>query len=378
MVMMDILDYLKLAVEKNVSDVFISAWNRISFKIEGAVVPQGESIIAPAEVEKMIKDLYRMADRAIDDYIETGSDNFLLHIPGLPGFKVRVYRQNDVMSVIIKVAFSERPRRRRALENSKGRKKNLAAILLLCVGITGVICFAAMIIMDLIKKSQDAEYYASLTFLSAPADDDFDYDNDFSYDESASQEPVSRTMTLDFESVQRGLPGALAWIRIDGTVIDYPVMYAGDNDYYLTRLPNGKESKSGSIFIDYRNKPDFSDQNTLIHGHRMKSGAMFGTLKYYNNQSYYDEHPTASIFTPEGDFMVMLFAGYRINHTVEAPPFSFKNADDFDKFVQSVKRRSIFKSDVEVNADDRLVCLCTCEYTTREGRLVIVGKLVEK
>jgi len=222
-----------------------------------------------------------------------------------------------------------------------------------------------LIAIDLVKDWLDKAYYASLPASFTPIDD------------SASLE-TSRVFAVDFEAVQKEAPDAEAWIRIDGTVIDYPVMYGKDNEYYLTRLPNGKKSKSGSIFIDYRNAPDFSDANTLIHGHHMRSGAMFGTLKNYAKQSFYDNHRTAYISTPEKNFEVMLFAGYKLDHTVEIPPLTFKDAKDFDKYIRDVKRRSIFKSDVEVTAGDRLVCLATCDYSFDNSRLVIVGKLIEK
>jgi sortase B len=170
----------------------------------------------------------------------------------------------------------------------------------------------------------------------------------------------------------------MAWIRIDGTSVNYPIMYGTDNEYFLNHLPNGKKSKRGSIFIDYRNSPDFSDQNTMIHGHRMRSGAMFGALRHYANQSFYNSHSTVSIFTPEKNFDVKLFAGYTLNQTVETPPLRFRDAESFNSYIKNARQRSIFKSDVEVNHGDRLVTLATCEYSIKEGRLVLVGKLVEK
>jgi sortase B len=188
----------------------------------------------------------------------------------------------------------------------------------------------------------------------------------------------ANTPTMDFEHIRKEAPDVVAWIRIDGTMIDYPVMYADDNEFYLEHLPNGKKSDQGSLFIDYRNAPDFLDPNTLVYGHRMKSGTMFGTLRYYNNQSYYDKHPTVSIFTPEGNYEAILFAGYTFDQTVEMPPTRFKNAEEFDKYIQDARRRSIFQSDVEVSATDRLVTLATCDYNFEDGRLVIVGKLIEK
>ena len=187
-----------------------------------------------------------------------------------------------------------------------------------------------------------------------------------------------RTSAMNFEPVMKEAPNVRAWIRIDGTMLNYPVMYGLDNEFYLNHLPNGQRGKSGSVFIDYRNSPNFSDPNTLLHGHRMKSGAIFGTLRNYVNQAYYDKHPTVKLFTPQGDYELLLFASYAFDQTVETPPVKFRDAEVFDNYIKSAKQRSTFKSNVEVNYGDRLVTLATCEYSFKNGRLIVVGKLVER
>jgi len=244
----------------------------------------------------------------------------------------------------------------------------------------GVAFCAAFTAVYFYAHWQDEAYYRSLSYSFAPKDDPCESVDVPPLEEEDNTAPVEyiRPSLVDFESKRHETPGIEAWIRMDGTTLNYPVMYAIDNDYYLDRLPNGKKSSSGSIFIDCRNSPDFSDKNTMVYGHRMKSGAMFGALKYFVHQSYYDKHPVVSLFTPKGDFEVQLFASYSFDQTVEVPPTEFENAEEFDDFVRNTKRRSTFKSDVEVNYGDRLVTLVTCEYTFKDGRLIVVGKLVEK
>ena len=259
------------------------------------------------------------------------------------------------------------------------RKLNKTAVWLLCVGIFGTISFTTIIAVEFFTRWQDEVYYASL--LLAPLEPEVPSPTGNSaqtpINSSSSKQPaVAKRPDVNLQAVQKACPGAEAWIRIDGTVIDYPIMLGPDNDYYLTRLPNGKSSKNGSIFMDYRNAADFSGQHTLIYGHNMKSGAMFGGLRNYGKQSFYDNHPTASIFTPNKNYKVLLFAGYRLNPAVEMLPLGFNNTEALNKYVQDVKKRSLFKSDVEVSAGDRLVSLATCEYSIKNGRLVLIGKLV--
>ena len=202
---------------------------------------------------------------------------------------------------------------------------------------------------------------------------------------SDSQEPEEPIIDVidwipyvDFDELNQTFRGlTAAWMILDGTVIDYPVMQSTDNDYFLRRLPDGSSHRNGSLFIDYRNNPDFSDRNTLIYGHDMRSGDMFGVFRQYRNQDFFDQHNVFYIFTPERDFALILIAGYVLDSAVETPPLSFEDDDAFLAHIENIRRRSVFRSDVEVSAEDRIVSLCTCDASHRNNRLIIVGKLVD-
>lgn len=195
--------------------------------------------------------------------------------------------------------------------------------------------------------------------------------------EAPEQEPPQWAPYVDFYSLNETLPGISAWIKLENTVLDYPIMRWTNNSYFLHHLPDGTGHRNGSIFLDYRNAVDFSDKDTLIYGHESKTGDMFGILKSYRRQSFYEENPVIYIFTPEKDYELILVAGYLVDSGVESPPLKFKDDADFMEHVAVIKQRSFFRSDVEVSAGDRLVSLCTCAYDYTNARLVIVGKLVE-
>ena len=181
---------------------------------------------------------------------------------------------------------------------------------------------------------------------------------------------------VDFAALGVDYNGLSAWLLLEGTVIDYPVMHWRNNDYYLRRLPDGTSHRNGSLFIDYRNTADFTNQNTLIYGHDMRSGDMFGALKQYRKQAFYDENPFLYLFTPERDYAIVLIAGYLVDSAYETPPLRFKNESEFNSYISDIRRRSVFKSDVEVSFDDQLVSLCTCATDYTNARLIVVGKLV--
>jgi len=180
---------------------------------------------------------------------------------------------------------------------------------------------------------------------------------------------------VDFDALRESLPGILAWIKLEGSVINYPIMQWTDNYYFLSRLADGTRHRSGSIFLDYRNNADFSDKNILIYGHESRTGDMFGVLKSYRKQLFYEENPVIHIYTQEKDYELLLVAGYLIDSGVESPPLVFDDDAAFEKYIAALKKRSFFRSDVAVGAEDRIVSLCTCAYDYPNARLVIVGKL---
>ena len=181
-------------------------------------------------------------------------------------------------------------------------------------------------------------------------------------------------ISVDFKTLQKDFPNVIGWIYCEDTPINYPIMQCKDNEYYLKRLIDGTSNPSGSIFMDYRNASDFSDWNTLIYGHNMNNGSMFGSIYKYRHQSYYDAHPVMYILTPEKDYKLELFAGYITS--VKGDIFSFDSSpSDVKRIVTNARGLSAFKSNVEIQDGEKLVTLSTC-YT--DGyRYVMVGVLRE-
>lgn len=181
---------------------------------------------------------------------------------------------------------------------------------------------------------------------------------------------------VDFETLSERFPGIIGWLLLEGTPIDYPIMQTTDNSFFLSHLPDGTRQRAGSIFLDCRNSPDLTDGNSLIYGHMSSSGEMFGALRNYRNQEFYNRNPVLNIYTPERDCELVLIAGYLLDSGVEVPPLAFSGENDFYDYIDDIRGRSFFVSDTDVSADDQIVCLCTCAYDFRNARLIIVGKLV--
>ena len=185
-----------------------------------------------------------------------------------------------------------------------------------------------------------------------------------------------RVLTLDFVPLKEINKEIVAWLFLEGTPIDYPVLQTDNNRYYLNHLYTGEKNQTGSLFLDYRNTGLFTERNTVIYGHYMNNNTMFGSLKLYKKQDFYDHHPTMQFFTPEGDYLIELICGTVEDGNYEFVQFTFADEDAFTEYVDAQRSRSTFQSNVELEPGDRIISLCTCSYEWRNARYMIIGRLV--
>ncbi len=196
-------------------------------------------------------------------------------------------------------------------------------------------------------------------------------------EETVPPEAVDDTVwpTVDFESLQAINPDVVAWISIEGTNIDYPVVQGTDNNYYLNRLFDGRENGAGSIFMDYRNTPDIMGKNTVLYGHNLKNSTMFSQITNYKEQSFYDQHPTALLITPERNYKIQFVAGYVTDPNGPAWKMEFASDEEFFLWLENAIAQSTFQSTVQVTPQDRVITFSTCSHEYREARYVLIGIL---
>lgn len=199
-------------------------------------------------------------------------------------------------------------------------------------------------------------------------------------DETADEQETTHTapdelLSVDFDTLQSVNPDIQAWLYMSGSSIHYPVLQTEDNSTYLYRLADGSSNAHGSLFIDCRNAGDFSDWNTLIYGHNMKDGSMFGGLKKYRKQAYYDAHPEMTLFTPEKTYRMEIFAA--VTTDVSAAVYRVPAArEERDELVQWAQRNSEIECDVSIGTEDRIVTLSTCTGGD-DDRFVVLAVLRE-
>ena len=182
---------------------------------------------------------------------------------------------------------------------------------------------------------------------------------------------------INFKALREVNPDVIGWIYSPNTTINYPVVQGDDNAYYLKHLAGGTENRNGCPFLDVQNRPDFTDDNSIIYGHHMQNGTMFAGISWYEDQSYYDEHPVMYLMTPTAAYRIELFSGYITTMDSSAYMQNFGSIREHTDWLKEVSGRSDFRANLEISAYDRVITLSTCAYRFENARYVLHGKLVK-
>lgn len=173
-----------------------------------------------------------------------------------------------------------------------------------------------------------------------------------------------------------------AWLVVPDTPIDYPVMWTPrDENYYLRRGFDGKTNQNGCLILDTDSCVNPLTTNLIIHGHNMKSGAMFGELDNYKEEAFFQEHREMQLYTEEGVRTYEVIAVFRsqvYRKTDQVFKFyQFFQADtqeEFDNFYENIKAMSLYDTGVTAEYGDHFLTLSTCSYHVEQGRFVVVAR----
>ena len=184
-------------------------------------------------------------------------------------------------------------------------------------------------------------------------------------------------INVNFNELQEKNSDTVAWIQVNGTNINYPVVRASDNDYYLTHSFNKSYNEAGWVFMDYRNTLE-EDKNMIIYAHARLDKTMFGSLKSVIKDSWLNDSSNyvVKLSTPYENTLWQVFSVYRIPTTSDYLTTVFYDDDDFNTFTSMLINRSIHNFNTPVNASDRILTLSTC-YNNSD-KVVLHAKLIKR
>ena len=193
-------------------------------------------------------------------------------------------------------------------------------------------------------------------------------------EEKKSQIPISIDVKYDeLKSINQDFAG---WLYYEPLELSYPIVRGNDNDYYTHYTFENVQNSSGAIFMDFLNKKDYSHYNTIIYGHNMRNGTMFGSLKQLlNDQDIAKENPYYYIFTEDKAYMYEIFAVYITtadSHTYDL----INNEEEQSEYLEYIRKTAVYLSDREVTPDEKITTLSTCHGLHSNNRTVVHGVLI--
>lgn len=192
------------------------------------------------------------------------------------------------------------------------------------------------------------------------------------------------TVLPDYAGLYAQNPDTAGWLTIPDTEIDYVVVQTTDNDYYLRRDFYGNSDSNGTLFVDYRSDIVNPTTNTIIYGHDMNSGLMFGTLKrYYEDENFYRSHRTINFSTifehRTYEVVAVCLSEVKYQDDSSYRYYNFINAGnqaEWNAFVDNVRDLTLYPKDLSLSPGDQVLTLSTCDDYKDNGRLFIVARRV--
>lgn len=181
---------------------------------------------------------------------------------------------------------------------------------------------------------------------------------------------------INFKELKKKYPNVVAYLKVNGTNIDHPVVQASDNDYYLTHNLKKEKNVAGWIFADYHNKFDGTDKNIVVYGHNMRDGSMFSTLKNVLTKDWQEVNNRKVLFVTDGGANYYeVFSTYSVEPELYYIQTGFKSDDEYASFLKKIVSRSVYDYKTSVNINDKILTLSSCvENGTK--RVVLHAKLI--
>ena len=183
---------------------------------------------------------------------------------------------------------------------------------------------------------------------------------------------------VDFNDLVKKNSDTIAWIQVNNTNINYPIVQTTDNNYYLTHSYDQSANEAGWVFMDFRNSPNFTSKNTIIYAHSRLDKTMFGSLSKVLKSTWYEnkDNHIIKISTPAENSLWQIFSVYKIETETYYITTDFKDDNTYLDFLNTIKERSKYNFNTTLSENDTILTLSTC-YSDTE-RTVVHAKKIKK
>ena len=193
------------------------------------------------------------------------------------------------------------------------------------------------------------------------------------------QELEKRLRFQQYQTLHSQNQDMVGWIRIDGTVINYPVMHTPeDPEFYFHRDFEKKDSSYGMIFMDGDCRLDGTSPNLLLYGHHMRNGSMFAQIEDYDSQEFWQAHPLIQFDTLEEMGTYEVIGAFKAPAPELTDEFKqmllAQTQEDYDQLMDFLKARHFYDTGLEAAYPQQLITLTTCEYTQKDGRFFLIAR----
>lgn len=263
------------------------------------------------------------------------------------------------------------------MEHENQKKKPNGLIRRIIIAVLLLIMIASAI--SLVKEWMDAAAQRRLeeSLAEAARQTETETEPPETEEETEAETEAPYVSPIDFAPLLATNPDTIGWIRVPDTKIDYPIVQSPDNQYYLHKDFEGKDSVYGTIYLDADSKPDFSGWNNPIYGHHMKDGSMFKDVVKFKDQDFFENHRYFEIYTPERTIHLKTLGCYYSDSNGIVRKTSFKSQASFDKWVSERLAPCSF-AEVPEQPFDSMFVLVTCSYEKNDARTLLFAAEVDE
>lgn len=260
------------------------------------------------------------------------------------------------------------------------KTKKIIYIIVIMLLITTIAISSYFILKQVLQEQkQDKDFEQLEEIINIPNEEDT---TDNNHTEEKNNNNTSKSTKIDLQKLKNINSDIVGWIKIDGTNINYPIMQNGD--YYLRRNFYKQYSTYGTPFLASYCELNKSD-NSIVYGHHMNNHKMFADLEYYKNKGFYNNYKYIKLYTLEDDktientyevifvFKTVAYSNKGFNYS------SFYNANtrlEYCDFISKCKELELYNTNKTAVYGDKLLTLSTCEYSQKNGRMVVVAKKI--